>query len=79
MSSPPRVLTLEEVNAAQGDAWLYLEYRREYAYSISAHRMASVIRAMHHAEHRKQYYGTRYRCWDKKPCQADKDKNEWRT
>lgn len=74
----PRVLTLEEVATAQDEAWLYLEFRKEYAYHRSAYRLAYIARAMLHGEHQRQYYGIRYRCWDKKPGPDDLGKNEWR-
>lgn len=76
--SSPRVLTLEEVNNAPDDAWMYLEFRQERAYSWNAYRLACVIRVMLCTEHRKQYYGIRYRCWDQKPSAEDTKKTEWR-
>lgn len=76
--SSPRVLTLEEVNGAPDDAWMYLEFRQKRAYSWNAYRLACVVRVTLCAEHRNKYYGIRYRCWNQKPSAEDTEKAEWR-
>lgn len=78
MDERARVLTLEEVETAQDEAWIYLEFRQELTHHRSAYRLAYIIRAMLHADHQSRYYGTRYRCWNQKPGPEEAERNEWR-
>ena len=76
--SKARVLTLEEVNNAPDDTWLYLEFREKRSYSWNAYRLACVVRVVTCEEHRQKHYGIRYRCWNQKPSAEDAKKAEWR-
>lgn len=69
--SKARVLTLEEVNNAPDDTWLYLEFREKRSYSWNAYRLACVVRVVTCEEHRQKHYGIRYRCWNQKPSAED--------
>lgn len=78
MNSPPRLLTLEEVQQAPPSAMIYLEYSHPMQFHSNGLRQAATIRAMMCPAYLAANYGIRFRCWARKPGPEDLKENEWR-
>lgn len=73
-----RPLTLEELEAAQDAAMLYLEYRLPRPFHRNGTSRADSIRALMCPAYRAAHYGRRFRCWRGKPGPEELKTHEWK-